>query len=97
MKDIGKRTSNTEKDKKPGLMVHSMMVTMSMGRSMERELLSGQTVRLIEGISLIIIFMATGHINGLMVENILVIGEIIRCMEEESSNGLMAEDMKVTM
>lgn len=46
---------------------------------------------------LIIIFMVMVFMNGLMGENILDIGKIIKCMEEESLLGLMVENMMVNI
>ena len=74
-----------------------MMENMSMGRSMVKEHSNGLMVQHIREISLITIFMDMVHTSGLMAVNTLVIGETIKCMVEEFSNGQMEEDMKETM
>ena len=39
------------------------------------------------------IFMVKPHINGLMAENMLVTGSIIRCMDQELSIGMMVDNI----
>lgn len=86
-----------ERVKSHGLMELSTTETILMGRNMGKVLSSGLIMLLIKETLMTTIFTGLELISGLMDENTLGIGRIIKCMDEEYSNGQMAEDMKETM
>lgn len=97
MKDIGKKISNMEKVKKPGLTKQITKVTMSKGKSMAKENSHGQMVLSIREIFVIIISRDMVYTNGLTVESLKVNGVTIKCTVSESSRGLMAGDTMVSI
>lgn len=73
-------------------MVLNMKETINTVKKMVTANFCGQTNHHIVGISLIIIFMDKVGIGGLMVGNIVAIGNATRCMVRVYSLGQMAEN-----
>jgi hypothetical protein len=93
----GRKINNTAKERKLGQMEQCTRVTTYWVRNMVQEGLDGQTAPYIMVNSLTTTLREWENINGQMGVPITESGEIIRCMVEESSLGLMAESTKVSM
>jgi len=93
MMENGTRISNMDTVLKYDPMVQSMKVIMKWAENKERVILNGLMVVHMKEISIIIIFMVLGFMNGLTGEDIRESGETTRCMERENLLGQMEENM----
>lgn len=94
IKGNGRRINSMGRVRKPGQMELYMKETTSMERNTGKEHLNGLIMLLTKVTFLIITYMATELINGLMGESILEIGGRIRCMGRVYLSGVMDVDMK---
>ena len=90
MRAIGWTTSNMDRGKNTGLMVHSMKAHTNTERKMDLDNFCGLTSLLIAELSLITTFMGMASIDGQITESTQVIGSITKCTERVFSLGLMA-------
>ena len=94
MKAIGKKTNNTAKEQKPGLMELATWENISKEKSMDKVASSGLTSQLMMASSLTIIFTESESTFGPIKERTMESGKTTRCTEKEFSNGLMEEGTK---
>jgi len=97
MKVIGLKINNMGKELKLGLMELDMKDNIIWEKNMEVANFIGQTVHYMKVIFTIIIFTAREHMNGLMEENILEIGKIIKWMAKVYLPGQMVENIMVNI
>ena len=74
MKDFGKKTNNTGKDRKCGQMEPVIKVSIKKGKNMDKEHLNGLIMRYILEFLKTITLKVMVLISGQMAENIVVIG-----------------------
>ena len=96
MKDTGSMTSSMVKVKNTGQMGLNTKVIIHLVKRMDLVNSIGLINHHMLETLLIIIFTVMVNTNGLIKENIKVIGSQTKCMEQVLSRGLMEESMKVT-
>lgn len=88
----GLMINSMDKELNNGLMEPVMKENICKVKNITKETLIGQMDLITKEISMIIILKVLVHIPGLMVDNILDNGLIIKCMVMVNLPGLMAED-----
>ena len=92
-KASGFKTSNMDKEKKAGQMVHTMTVTSNSERRMGLASFCGLTILLTRVNSLTITSTEKVSTSGLTVESTMVTGSATKCMERVNSPGLTRENI----
>jgi hypothetical protein len=97
MKENGKTTCNTAREKKSGLITRCMRVITTKERNTEKDCTFGRMVPVTKATGSKIELKALAFTNGKTAGRTLVNGKIITCMVKVFTLGLMVEDIKASM